>query len=137
MKYNFNKLFLLLIKKKKKSWKTSLRLDLGLLGSHLGNNLVSALLDVRHCHKFQSCAIPRKMNDANLRKWHKNLNFFFSSVLPLPVVGQYSKLLSYTILRKAMEPNLSFHGFYLYQMLGIVASYHCMQFQKKRMVQTQ
>ena len=29
-----------------------------------------------------------------------------------------------------------FHGFYLYYMLDIVASYHCMQFQGKLMNQT-
>ena len=32
---------------------------------------VSALLDVRHCPKLQSCVIPRKTNDAALRKWQK------------------------------------------------------------------
>ena len=32
---------------------------------------VSALLDVRHCNKLQSCAISRKTNDATLRKWQK------------------------------------------------------------------
>ena len=32
---------------------------------------VSTLLDVRHCPKLQSCAISRKSNDANLRKWRK------------------------------------------------------------------
>ena len=38
-------------------------------------------------------------------------------------------------------PNLGlkivFRGFYLYLMLDFVASYHCMQFQGKRMIQTQ
>ena len=29
---------------------------------------VSALLDVRHCPKLQSCAISRKSNDTTLRK---------------------------------------------------------------------
>ena len=54
-------------------------LILGLLGSNLGDNLfihffflfffeVSALLDVRHSPKLQSCATPGKTNDANLRK---------------------------------------------------------------------
>ena len=28
---------------------------------------VSALLDVRYCHKLQSCAMSRKTNHANLR----------------------------------------------------------------------
>ena len=32
---------------------------------------VSALLDVRHYPKLQSCAISRKNNDATLRKWQK------------------------------------------------------------------
>ena len=34
---------------------------------------VSALLDVRHCPKLQSCAISRKINAATMRKWEKNL----------------------------------------------------------------
>ena len=34
-------------------------------------------------------------------------------------------------------PNFFFRGFYIYWMLGIVASYHCMQFQGKYMSQTQ
>ena len=32
---------------------------------------VSALLDVTHGTKLQSCAISRKTNDATLRKWQK------------------------------------------------------------------
>ena len=32
---------------------------------------VSALPNVRHCPKLQSCAISRKTNDATLRKWQK------------------------------------------------------------------
>ena len=32
---------------------------------------VSALLDVRHYLKLQSCAILSKTNDATLRKWQK------------------------------------------------------------------
>ena len=32
---------------------------------------VSALLDVRYCPKLESCAIFKKTNDANLRKWQK------------------------------------------------------------------
>ena len=32
---------------------------------------VSALLDLRHCPKLQSCTISRKTNDVNLRKWQK------------------------------------------------------------------
>ena len=32
---------------------------------------VSAVRDIRHCAKLQSCAISRKVNDATLRKWQK------------------------------------------------------------------
>ena len=48
--------------------------DLCLLGPNLDHTLfleVSALLDIRHCPKLQSCAISRKANDANLRKWQR------------------------------------------------------------------
>ena len=41
-------------------------------GCTLGHNLffeVSALLDVKHCPKLQSCAISRIINDVTLRKW--------------------------------------------------------------------
>ena len=31
----------------------------------------SALLDVFHCPKLQSCAISKKTKDTNLRKWRK------------------------------------------------------------------
>ena len=31
-----------------------------------------------------------------------------------------------------LGPQIFFHGFYLYYMLDIVASYHCMQFQDKK-----
>ena len=34
-------------------------------------------------------------------------------------------------------PQIFFRGFYTYKMLDIVASYHCMQFQGKLMIQTQ
>ena len=36
-----------------------------------------------------------------------------------------------------VRPKNLFRGFYFHQMLNIVASYHCMQFQKKLMIQTQ
>ena len=36
-----------------------------------------------------------------------------------------------------LGPKIVFRGFYLYLMLDFVASYHCMQFQGKRMIQTQ
>ena len=48
--------------------------DLGLLGPNLGQKLFmvdSALLDVRHCPKQQSCVISGK-TDATLRNWQKN-----------------------------------------------------------------
>ena len=32
---------------------------------------VSALLNVRHCSKLQSCATSRKYNDGTFRKWQK------------------------------------------------------------------
>ena len=34
---------------------------------------ISVLLNVRRCPKMQSCAISRKTNDVNLRKWQKKL----------------------------------------------------------------
>ena len=46
----------------------------------LGHNFileVSAQLDVRHCPKLQYCAISRKSNDENMRKWVPK--FFFMS----------------------------------------------------------
>ena len=39
-------------------------------------------------------------------------------------------------LWRKFGPKIFFNGFYLYQMLDIVASYHCMQFQGKLMNQT-
>ena len=96
----------------------------------------------------------------------KNPNFgtslgplkFFSLVLPLLIVRQCSKLSSNVISRETNGPNFKkmtklildlilapsaqiwtpifFHGFYLYQMLGTVASYHCMQFQGKLIIVT-
>ena len=48
---------------------------LGLLGPNFNHKFfleVSALLDVRNCPKLQSCAILRKPNYANLRKWQKS-----------------------------------------------------------------
>ena len=35
-----------------------------------------------------------------------------------------------------LGPQIFFHGFYLYYILDIAASYHCMQFQRKLMNQT-
>ena len=72
---------------------------------------ISALLDVRHCPKLQSCAIPIKTNDANLRKWQK-YNF-----------GSH------------FGPPIFFCGFYLHY-LDIVPSYHPIQLKGKLMKQT-
>ena len=71
MKYQFNKIFPLLISKKKNTGKPHFSLDLGLLCPHLGRKSfleVSALLDVRLYPKLQCCATSRKTNDANMRK---------------------------------------------------------------------
>ena len=53
--------------------KIILALDLGLLSPNLGHIFfeVSAPLDVRPFPKLQSCAISKKTNDANFRKWQK------------------------------------------------------------------
>ena len=72
---------------------------------------ISALLDVRHCPKLQSCAIPIKTNDANLRKWQK---YNFGSHFGPPVF---------------------FHEFYLHY-LDIVPSYHLIHIKGKLMNQT-
>ena len=76
MKYKFNKIFHLLIKQKEIAGKPHVVPDLRLLGPNLGRKTffffeVSAILDVTHCPKLQFCAISRKTNDANLRKWRK------------------------------------------------------------------
>ena len=39
--------------------------------------------------------------------------------------------------KNLLDPQNYIRGFYLYQMLDIVASYHCMQFREKHMIQTQ
>ena len=39
-------------------------------------------------------------------------------------------------LGQIWAPNIFFHGFHLYKMLEIVASYHCMLFLEKLMDQT-
>ena len=81
--------------------------------------------------------------------WVQN---FFSWILPLLVVRHCCKVSLYAISRKqwskpekmaknivsspSLGPPIFFHGFYLYCMLDIVASYHCMQFQGKLTNQT-
>ena len=61
MKYQFNKIFPLFIEKKMLENLISVPVW-----------VVSAPLDVRYCPKLESCAISKKTNDANLRKWQKN-----------------------------------------------------------------
>ena len=59
---------------KKSSGKSHFGPDLSLLGPNLGHRFffeISALVDVRHCPKLQSCAISRKTNDTNLREWQQ------------------------------------------------------------------
>ena len=53
---------------------------------------VSALLDIRHYPKLQSCAISRKYNNATLRKWQKTLTFV-SWVLPLLLFRQWFSII--------------------------------------------
>ena len=53
---------------------------------------VSALLDIRHYPKLQSCAISRKHNNATLRKWQKTLTFV-SWVLPLLLFRQWFSII--------------------------------------------
>ena len=73
------------------------------------------LLHVRHC----CCKLSRKSNEPNLRKWQKIQ--FQDQFWPLwPKLG----------------PQNFFNRFYLYYMLDIVASYHCMRFQGKLTNQT-
>ena len=76
---------------------------------------VFPLLVVRNCSKLSSYAIYKKSNKPNLRKWWKTF-FPFG-----PNLG----------------PQFFFRGFYLDQMLETVACYNCMQFQEKRLIQTQ
>ena len=66
------------------------------------------------CQKLFQEVVPRKYNDAPLRKWQKP-NFgpslghlkFFSWVLLLLVVRQCSKLSSYAISRKTNDKNMT------------------------------
>ena len=71
---------------------------------------VLPLLVVRHCYKLSSYVIQRKTNKSNLTKWQKKL------------------ILGLILVR-------FFHGFFLYLMLYIFASYHSMQFHRKPMNQ--
>ena len=77
---------------------------------------ILVLLDVRNCCKLSLYAIPGNTNEPNLRKWQKNPSFR----------PDFSP---------NMDPKKFFRGFYLYYISYIVASYHCMLFQGKRMNQ--
>ena len=116
------------------------------------------LLVVRHCYKISLYVIARKTNEPNLRKWQKpsfesrfGPHNFFSWILAILHVTHGCKLSLYANSRKTKEPNLkkwySFGtdsgpfgpnlgpNFFFINvtsaMLGIVAGYHCMQFQEK------
>ena len=74
---------------------------------------VSALLDVRHCPKLESCAISTKTNDANSKKMAKNLildliyaswALFFN--LTSSVNRNHGQLSSCQISEKANDPFL-------------------------------
>ena len=81
--------------------------------------MVSALLDVKHCPNLQSCAIPRKNNYATLRKWRKPL---------LQTQFGSPKTNDFGIFCTKFDTQIFFRRIYLYEMLYIVASYHCMKF---------
>ena len=86
---------------------------LGQILAYFGLNLVSKnsflwvlpLLAVIHCCNLSLYAISRNTNRLNLRKWQKT---------------------QFCTLWPKFAPSKFFHGFYHYQMLDIVASYHCM-----------
>ena len=80
---------------------------------------ILSLLDVIHCCKLLLYAISKKTHEPNLRKWQK-LSFGAN-------FGPFSTNLG---------PKTFFQRFYLYNMLEIVARYHCMQFQRKQMNET-
>ena len=116
------------------------------------------LLVVRHCYKISLYVIARKTNEPNLRKWQKpsfeskfGPHNFFSWILAILHVTHGCKLSLYANSRKTKEPdlkkwysfgtdsgpfgpNLDPKFFFINvtsAMLGIVAGYHCMQFQEK------
>ena len=82
---------------------------------------VLPLLDVIHCCKLSLYPISRKTNEPNLRKSQKNPPSFCPE---------------FSALGPNLGPKFFFRRFYLYQMLDIVASYHCMQFEGKLKNQT-
>ena len=81
---------------------------------------ILSLQDVKHCGKLSLYAISRKTNEPNLRTWQKNL----VSGLVLSCFGPN------------LVPKNVACGVYLYQMLYIVASSHCMHFQGNVMNET-
>ena len=96
--------------------------DFGLFGHNFGPQIflqVLPLLVVRHCSKLSSLCNLKKTIEPNLRK-RKKTNLWPNFGLFGPNLG----------------PKIFFHGIHLLQMLEIVASYHCMQFQGKLMNQT-
>ena len=88
--------FLYFIKTSKFEWKLDdIRMEKIISATILATKYfleVSALLDIRHYPKLQSCAISRKYNDATLRKWQKTLTFV-SWVLPLLLFRQWVSII--------------------------------------------
>ena len=88
--------FLYFIKTSKFEWKVDdIRMEKIISATILATKYfleVSALLDIRHYPKLQSCAISRKYNNATLRKWQKTLTFV-SWVLPLLLFRQWFSII--------------------------------------------
>ena len=88
--------FLYFIKTSKFEWKLDdIRMEKIISATILATKYfleVSALLDIRHYPKLQSCAISRKYNNATLRKWQKTLTFV-SWVLPLLLFRQWFSII--------------------------------------------
>ena len=81
---------------------------------------VLALLDIRHCSKLQSCAISKKTNKPNLRKCTKKL-------ISAPILACVAHVWASKLFSSVLPP---------------LDVRHChglsfMQFQGKRMIQTQ
>ena len=77
------------------------------------------LQDAMHCYRLPLYAVSRKTNETNFRKWQKNK--FWDR---------------FWNLRPKFGPQTFLCGWYLYKMLEVVASYHCMQFHRKLMNRT-
>ena len=127
---NYCKLLLYVISRKtnepnlRKCKKPSFGYNFGLFQPNFSSqkifSWVLSLIDLLHRCKLSFYVSSRKTNEPNLRKWKKTL-----------VLGPILACFGPNLVRK-----IFFRGFYLYQMLEIVASYHCMQFQEKLMNQT-